>query len=87
MTLRFASVLVIVAGCGRFQFDGDRVREQGIRIGYLDVSSVAEFTHAGKVANFGVDDAATSQLEVSGGEIFEIAIWDVALTQAEIAAL
>jgi hypothetical protein len=57
------------------------------QIAYLDVSSVAEFTHAGHVANFAVDDNATGQLEASGGEIFEIAIWDVALTAAEIAAL
>jgi hypothetical protein len=57
------------------------------QIDYLDISSVAEFTHAGHVANFGVDDNATSQLEASGGEIFEIAIWDVALTPAQIAAL
>jgi len=57
------------------------------QIAYLDVSSVAEFTHAGHVANFGVDDNATSQSEASGGVISEITIWDVALTPAEVAAL
>jgi Concanavalin A-like lectin/glucanases superfamily len=57
------------------------------QITYLDISSVAEFTHAGHVANFGVDDNATGQTEASGGVISEIAIWDVALTLAEIAAL
>jgi hypothetical protein len=57
------------------------------QLAYPDSAAVAEFTHAMHVANFGVDDNATGQAEASGGVIRQIAIWDVALTPAEVAAL
>jgi hypothetical protein len=57
------------------------------QITFTDGGLVATFTHAGHVGNFGVDDNATGQSEASGGVIREIAIWDVSLTPAEVAAL
>jgi hypothetical protein len=57
------------------------------KFSFVDTTGMARFTRPGQVAYFAIDDQETSQREASSGSIREIAIWDVALTQAEIAAL
>jgi hypothetical protein len=54
---------------------------------FIDSTAMAKFSRQGQAANFAIDDQATAPREASGGSIREIAIWDVALTPAEISAL
>jgi hypothetical protein len=56
-------------------------------IAFRDPGAIAEFTHQGRIANFGIDDRATTQREAGAGIIREIAIWDIALSAAQVAAL
>ena len=50
-------------------------------------TAVATFSNTGQTAYFAIDDQPTTPREASSGSIREIAIWDVALTAAEISAL
>lgn len=54
---------------------------------FTDPGAISEFTHAGRVANFAIDDNGTGQLEAGAGIIRQITIWDVALTAVQVAAL
>jgi hypothetical protein len=53
----------------------------------VDALGTGTFSAQQAVANFVVDDTATNQVEASGGLVRDIRIWNVALTDAQIAAI
>ncbi len=56
------------------------------QLSFIDTGGKALFS-PGRVAHFAVDDRYTSQREASNGSILELIIWDVVLTDTEIAEL
>lgn len=57
------------------------------KFSFADSDAVATFSSTEQAAYFAIDDQATTPREASSGSIREIAIWNVALTPAEISAL
>ena len=57
------------------------------KFSFVDSTDMATFSSTGQAAYFAIDDQATTPREASSGSIREIAIWDVALTPAQISAL
>jgi hypothetical protein len=60
---------------------------RALAFSFADSTAMAKFSFQKQVAYFAVDDQATTPREASSGSIREIAIWNVVLTPAEIAAL
>jgi hypothetical protein len=60
---------------------------RALAFSFADSTAMAKFSSQEPVAHFAVDDQATTPREASSGSIREIAIWNVVLTPAEIAAL
>lgn len=54
---------------------------------FVDDTAMAQFSRQEQVAYFAVDDLVTTPREAGSGSFREIAIWNVVLTPAEIAAL
>lgn len=52
----------------------------------VDALGTGIFTGPQREVHFAVDDTATSQSEAASGGLRDIRIWNVALTDAEIAA-
>jgi len=53
----------------------------------VDSFEAGTFTAAGSVVYFAMDDAQTNRVEASSGNIRDIRIWNIALTDAEVGAL